>query len=89
AFIYGYFKKNDLIDQVANVTVFKSIFSIFPEVASRIKDRYGPDYTTDNYMEIMSPMFSKINNQRIKKPGTSYKTLANYLSSCMKSDFTL
>lgn len=89
AFIYGYFKKNDLTEQVANITVFKSIFSIFPEVASRIKDRFGPDYSLDNYMEIMSPMYSKINIQKIKKPGTSYKTLASYLSSCIKSDFTL
>lgn len=89
AFIYGFFKANDLEDQICNSIVFRALFSVFPEVASKVKDRFGSDYSVDNYDAVMSDMFNKISLQKIKKPGNSYKTLANHLSNSMNSSFTL
>lgn len=89
AFRYGYFKENSIEEQMCNSTVFRALFSIFPEIASKLKDCYGPEYTVDNYHNIMADMFIKINIQKIRKPGSSYKLLANHLSNSMKSNFTL
>lgn len=89
AFNYGFFKENNIEEQLCNSTVFRALFAVFPEVASKVKDRFGPDYSVDNYHIVMADMFSKISVQKIKKPGNSYKSLATYLSNSMKSNFTL
>ncbi|UTZ38636.1 DGQHR domain-containing protein [Vibrio campbellii] len=89
AFNYGFFKENNIEDQLCNSTVFRALFAVFPEVASKVKDRFGPDYSVDNYDIVMADMFAKISVQKIKKPGNSYKTVATHLSNSMKSNFTL
>lgn len=88
-FLYAFFKKNEIEDQMCNSTIFRALFSIFPEVASKLKDKFGSDYTVDNYEAVMFDMFSKINLSKIKKPGNSYKVIANHMSTCLKSTFTL
>lgn len=88
-FLYAFFKKNDIEDQLCNSTIFRAIFSIFPEVASKLKDKFGSEYTVDNYEAVMADMFSKISMAKMKKPGSSYKTIANHMSNSMKSTFTL
>lgn len=89
AFNYGFFKENNIEEQLCNSTVFRALFAVFPEVASKVKDRFGPDYSVDNYDIVMADMFAKISVQKIKKPGNSYKTVATHLSNSMKSNFTL
>jgi DGQHR domain-containing protein len=89
AFTYGFFKEKDIEEQMCNSTVFRALFAIFPEIASKVKDRFGSDYSVDNYDSVMSDMFEKISIQKIKKPGNSYKVLASHLSNSMKSNFTL
>ncbi|MAF71861.1 MAG: hypothetical protein CL591_14905 [Alteromonas sp.] len=89
AITYGFFKANNVEEQLCNSTVFRALFAVFPEVASKVKDRFGPEYTVDNYDVVMSDMFEKINLQKIKKPGSSYKAIASHLSNSMKRNFTL
>lgn len=89
AFLYGFFKPNNIEEQICNSTIFKAVFATFPEVSSKVKDRFGPEYTVDNYNFVMASMFQNINIQKIKKPGSSYKAIANHLSKSMKSTFTL
>lgn len=85
----GLFRKYDIEEQLCNSIVFRALFSVFPEVASKVKDKFGPYYTVDNYDEIMCDMFNRVNVQKLKKPGSSYKTLSNHFSNSMKSNFTL
>ncbi|NQZ40425.1 MAG: DGQHR domain-containing protein [Moritella sp.] len=89
AFLYGFFKENNIEEQLCNSTIFRALFAVFPEVAAKLKDRHGPDYTVDNYDSVMAEMFNKINLQKIRKPGSSYKAIATHLSNSMKSNFTL
>lgn len=89
AFRFGFFKENDIEEQLYVSIVFRAIFALFPEVASKVKDRYGPVYDVDNYAAVMSEMFTKLNVQKLKKPGSSYKALAKHFSESMKSNFTL
>ncbi|WP_273979567.1 hypothetical protein [Vibrio parahaemolyticus] len=89
AFNYGFFRENGIEEQLCNSTIFRAPFATFPEVASKLKDRFGPEYTVDNYHTVMSDMFNKISVQKIKNPGNSYKSIATHLSNAMKSNFTL
>lgn len=89
AFYFGYFKPNKIEEQLCSSTVFRALFSVFPEVASKLKDRFGPDYSVDNYDMVMSDMYTRLNIQKIKRPGSSYKALATHISNSMKSNFTL
>ena len=78
-----------IAEYLTNPTVFRAVASLFREVAQRVKDRYGPDYTADHFSDILSPLFAKLTPQQVKKPGRSYRSLCDYLSKCLKQDFTL
>lgn len=69
--------------------VFKAICGFFPIAASKLKDRYGADYTVDNFHNSMSGMFSRIKPAKFLKPGGSYKSIIEYLEANIKSEFTL
>lgn len=89
AFIFGFLRPNDIEIQICSSVIFRALFSIFPEVASKVKDKHGSEYSVDNFHDVMSNMFNNISVQRFKKPGASYKSTANYLSNSMKNNFTL
>lgn len=89
AFYYGYLKPNNVESQLCNSIVFRALFSVFPEVSAKLKDRFGPEYNADHYKSVMDEMFTKLSLQRIKRPGQSYKSVANHMSSALKSNFTL
>ena len=75
--------------QLTNSTVFKAATAFFPTVASKLKDRFGPVYSADNFNEILGSVFANTNPSKIKKPGNSFNELASYLESKLKSGFTL
>jgi len=87
-FIYG-LKSLKLDKNITNPFVFRAILHIFPEVAQRVKDRFGPEYTANNYYEIMESMFSKIKASLVSSPGRSHKPLADNFQKCLKSDFSI
>ncbi|MEO0434878.1 MAG: DGQHR domain-containing protein [Cyanobacteria bacterium J06656_5] len=89
AFIFGFYKPNSVEEQLFSSTVFRATFAVFPEISSKVKDRFGPEYNADNYHSVMEEMFEKLNIQKIKKPGSSYKALAKHFSDSMKRNFTL
>lgn len=76
-------------DQVTNSTVFKAIFAFFPVVASKVKDRFGPIYTADNFSVVLQQVFESVSVSKLRKPGSSFNDLAVYLESKLKSGFTL
>lgn len=81
--------ENDCEDSLHSAVVFRAVSSFFPIVASKLKDKFGPDYTTDNYFMTMEGMFIKISSTRLNSPGTSYKALAEYFENNLKSEFML
>lgn len=79
----------DCEEQITNTTVFKAISAFFPTVASKVKDRFGPEYNVDNFYEIIGSAIANTAPTRFKKPGNSYNDLASHLESKLKSGFTL
>lgn len=79
----------DCEETMLGSVVFRAVSSFFPIAASKLKDRYGADYTIDNFYSTMEAMFSRIKPAKFKNPGTSYKAISEYLESNIKSEFTL
>ncbi|MVF12292.1 DGQHR domain-containing protein [Ketobacter sp. MCCC 1A13808] len=76
-------------DTLLGSVVFRAVSSFFPISASKLKDKYGADYTVDNFYAVMEGMFSRIKPAKLNNPGTSYKAISDYLENNIKSEFTL
>lgn len=79
----------DCPEALQNSTVFKGVSGFFPIAASKLKDRFGSDYSIDNFEEVLQIMFSKIKPAKIKRPGNSFRSLVEYFELNIKSDFSL
>lgn len=77
------------VDSMTGSVVFRAICGFFHTAASKLKDRYGAEYSVDNFYNTMEGMFSKLKPARFNKPGSSYKSITEYLENNIKSDFTL
>jgi DGQHR domain-containing protein len=76
-------------DCLVNPNVFKAIVAFFPEVASKVKDRFDGVYTKDNFVEVLGPVFSKLTRSKILSTGRSYKALQAQFSSALTKSFSL
>jgi DGQHR domain-containing protein len=76
-------------DVIVKPTVFRAAVLLFPEAAQRVQDRFGKSYTTDQFTEVLEPMFAKIAPSLLRKPSNSYRDLHRDLSSGLKRSFTL
>jgi DGQHR domain-containing protein len=83
----GLSSKN-LESALTNSVVFRAIVSLFPKAARPVKDRFN-EYSEHGFEEVLSPMFSKLREQRFKRPGSSHIKLLEYLEELIVSDFTL
>lgn len=88
AFLGGSNEKK-LETNLTNPTVFRAVMMLFPDVARRVKDRFGADYTSTNFTEVMAPMFERIKGNQLKKPGNSHKILYEALLKALQTNFTL
>lgn len=74
---------------ITNPTVFRAICLLFPDVANRVRDRYGKAYTTDNFSDVLSPMFERIPQSLLKAPGTSHLELYTKFTELLKKSVSL
>ena len=72
---------------IINNVTFRAIISFFIQVAQRIKDRFGPEYTLENFDFVLTPLFDNI--QIAKLSGQSQAKILEYLSRHFKGDFQL
>jgi DGQHR domain-containing protein len=79
----------DCEESLLGSVVFRAVSSFFPVAASKLKDKYGAEYTVDNFYSALEGMFSRIRPAKFNNPGTSYKAITDYLESNIKSEFTL
>jgi len=75
--------------ETTNPTTFRAIFMLFPEVARRVKDRFSAEYTTQNFYEVMTPMFSSLKKSFFKNPGNSITAMHDNLLNALQTDFKL
>lgn len=66
---------------------FRALIAFFIQAARRVKDRFGPEYTVENFNSILTPLFDSI--QLAKLSGSSQAKIADYLEKNFKSEFQL
>lgn len=66
---------------------FRAIVSFFSSVSSKVKDKYGADYSIDNYASVLEPVFSTIKLQNFS--GQSVARIKDALEKSLKTDFSL
>lgn len=76
-------------DAITNPTVFRSIFSIFPEVAQRVLDRNGPLFKEEAFEFVIEPLFNRVKPTNFSKPPKSHRELAETLSKSLKAGFII
>lgn len=74
---------------VSNATVFRGMMGLFPEIATRVADKYGKAYTPDNFAGVLTPVFKKSYAALFKNPGTSHVILVDRLSAILKKSVSL
>jgi DGQHR domain-containing protein len=70
-----------------NSVTFRAVISFFIHAARRVKDRFGPEYTVDNFNSVLAPLFEAI--QLGKLSGNSQSKIVEYLEKHFKSEFQL
>lgn len=76
-------------DALTKAVVFKALLKLFPDVARKVKDRHGPEYSTDHFLEVLRPVFSRVTPSRISNPGNAVQALYDYLKRTLESGFRL
>ncbi|MDH4378393.1 MAG: DGQHR domain-containing protein [Vampirovibrionales bacterium] len=87
--IYMLLKKIGADESLINPIIFRSLVAFFPEVASRVKDRFEGEYTKTNFREVLEPAFNKVSKIKFLKPGRSYKDIHEQLSNSLIKSFSL
>lgn len=76
-------------DTLLNPTVFRAVFEIFPDVAQRVVDRTGTEFSESAFGNVLRPMFEKIKPARLKTPPRSHKELAGEFQKALKTGFLI
>jgi hypothetical protein len=74
---------------ITNPTLFRAVLSIFQDVAQRVTDRFGKDYSVQNFRDVLDPFFSKVKTSTLKGPGTSYVSLADTFKKMLRQQLTI
>jgi DGQHR domain-containing protein len=69
--------------------VFRAFIGLFPSMAQRVQDRFSGDYSSGNFSEIITPIFSNMSASKLEAPGTSWVNLRDYLEKRLRSKLTL
>lgn len=73
----------------ANSTVFRACVAFFPDVAARVKDKHGSDYSIDRFFDVLRPIFISIRPPWISAPGNSYTELLERFKASLRAQFRL
>lgn len=72
---------------ITNPIIFKALIAIFPDVAVKVKNKFGADFTVSNFNEVLNIVWNKQKASKLRKPGLSYKIVSNELKSHLNSEY--
>lgn len=74
---------------IAKPVVFRALMGFFRQVAQRMVDRFGSDYSASNFQSIVEPVFTNMQIRKLEKPGTSWSSLRDYFEERLVSKLPL
>jgi DGQHR domain-containing protein len=82
-------QKTSRLDLVSNPTFFRAMLLLFQDVAQRVSDRHGGDYSAENFREVLGPFLNKLKKAIFEEPGNSHIVLAEKLKTTLRGQFTI
>jgi DGQHR domain-containing protein len=84
AFIAQADKKEFKVD-ITQPVVFRAFLMIFPEIAQRVSDRFGKDYSADGFSKIISEMLKNVKPSSVRNVGNSVTAYAKVFTDGLKT----
>jgi hypothetical protein len=85
----AHLKENGLQGNITNSTLLRGIMLFFPTAAEKVSDKFGSKFTSDNFKNVLKPVFIKISKSTLKRPGGSPTLLAENFKKAIQSSFSL
>ena len=87
---WSYFlKKINSEELIANAALFRAVILLFPDVAQRVVDRHGRQFSTETFADVLEPFFSKLKPASIRDPGNSHVALYERFQRALRQQFTI
>lgn len=86
--ISGLRSKNAL-EHFTNPTVFRAIILLFPLVATRVADRYAREFTTENFGDVLHPLFLKLRKADLVRSGATHLDLSEIFRKRLEASFSI
>jgi DGQHR domain-containing protein len=82
-------KKSACENQMTNPVLFKALVLLFPDVAQRVSDRRGSNFSTQTFREVLEPFLEKLKAPTLKRPGRSHIELYQTFQKALRRQFTI
>ncbi|GBF58594.1 hypothetical protein PbB2_02280 [Candidatus Phycosocius bacilliformis] len=77
--------ENDMKIEMTQPVVFRSVMAVFPDIAQRVSDRHGKNYSADNFLDVIGPMMHKIKPSSIKNIGNSVSVYSKIFTDALRT----
>lgn len=74
---------------IANPTLIRAVLLLFQDVAQRVSDRHGKDFSAENFREVLGPFLAKTKRSSLEHPGPSYVALCENFQKSLRKQFTI
>lgn len=74
---------------IANPTLLRAVFLLFPTVAERVADRFSDEYTVDRFAEVLAPFFARVRGNDLRNPGSSPVDLHETFRKALQTGFSI
>jgi DGQHR domain-containing protein len=64
---------------------FRAIVSVFPDIAQRVRDKFGTNYSADNFATIISDMLKNVKQSSVKNVANSVSAYAKIFTDGLKT----
>lgn len=75
-------------DAILDPQVFRAAMRLFTDVGQRVSDRYGRNYSTDAFVEVLRPLFAKAKSV-LRNPSRNATEIYESLSKQLKGTFEI
>ncbi len=80
---------HDLDAAIANPALFKALALLFVNVAERVADRHGADYSVASFEEVLIPFFRRLKKADLPRAGLGAKALHEYYAKALSAGFLI
>jgi hypothetical protein len=65
--------------------VFRAMLVIFPDIVQRVRDKFGTNYSPDNFAVVLREMFKGVKPSSVKQVGNSVTAYAKVFTDGLKT----